>query len=117
MIVTAQIAVDDGRLRVGAHSKRSNDMAGSLRLRAVVHFRDTKTLEDVFMSRPRCRQACLHITVDAVGKARQRDAIHVPLGWIEGDAVVRVRQLLDQRGEADLARGLSAERLIKVLAA
>ena len=82
-------------------------MAGAFRRVAVLDPRGAEPFEDLGVRRARGSQPCPHIVVEAIGKARQRHAVDVPFVGVERHAVVRVGQLLDLRGEADVARRLS----------
>jgi hypothetical protein len=103
VIVTPQIRINNGGLRVVAHASRADDVPGALSLVTVVNLRGAEPSEDLLMSLPRRRQAGSDVIIQALGEARDRNAVHVPLSRVKRDPVVRIRQLLDEGGQPDVA--------------
>src|SRR5512143_1555346 len=59
----------------------------------------------------------LDIGAKAIGNMRQRYPINVGSVGVERHAIVRVGQLLQQRGEAEVTRRLAAQRVVQAIAA
>ena len=96
MIVAAQVPVDHGASCLGAHAERSDNVTGTLHVRAVVHLADTQSVEYLLMRCPRSRKAGLNVAVDPVGEARQGNAVDIPLVRIERHPVCGIRKLFDK---------------------
>jgi hypothetical protein len=114
MVVAAEVAVDPRACRIAAHSSRANDVSGAFGDVAMLDLRGAEAGEDLRMSI--ASEARLDVGARGYGKARQRHAVDVQIGGVERYAILRVRQLLDQRGEAELAARLGPQRVVQGLA-
>jgi hypothetical protein len=83
---------------------------------AMLDLRGAEAGEDLRVSIASRGEARLNIGAEAIGKARQRHAVDLQIGGVERYAILRVRQLLDQRGEAELAARLGRQRVVQGLA-
>ncbi len=117
MVVAAKFAVDDARPGIAAHSGRTDDVAGAIGHGAMVDRGGSQPREDVVMNGLRRSQSPLDVGIEAVGDARNRNAVDVLCVGIKRDAIVWIGQLLGKGGEPQLARCLPRQLMVERRAA
>ena len=117
MVVRPQLGVDDRRLGVRPHAQGAHDMAGALVVLAVLNRGSAHRLKDPPVHVTPLGHPLARIVVDPVGDARPRHAEAVGPVEVGDDAVLRIRQLLDQAGEAQLACDPVANGAVQLLTA